>query len=259
MYRCFLNSFLLIFLSFAALFVEAQTLRVLSYNIHHGADVNGKLDLNQIASVIRASKPDLVALQEVDSMTKRTGKVDQLKELAALTGMYYFHGKSMDYDGGGYGVGILSKRPFNRSFVTRLPNFPKSEPRVAATIEIPLKKNKSILFTSIHLDYVADGTERLAQAQKLNEVFAVMSTPSIFAGDFNAPPEEACMKEVIFQDYQETDPTGKTLTFPSGEPNTKIDYVLVSKAHRWKLKRYTVIDERIASDHRPVLSIVQLN
>ena len=120
--------------------VQAQKIRVLTYNIHHGEDVNGKLDLQQIADVINKADPDVAALQEVDSATGRTNKLDELKELARLTGMKYFYGKSMNYGGGGYGVGILTRLPIVDSFIIRLPGLPKSEPRVAATVELQLKK-----------------------------------------------------------------------------------------------------------------------
>jgi endonuclease/exonuclease/phosphatase family metal-dependent hydrolase len=238
--------------------LHAQKIRVLTYNIHHGEDVNGKLDLQPIASVINKVSPDVVALQEVDSATNRTKKVDQLKELAALTGMNFFYGKSMDYDGGGYGVGILTRLPVMDSFVTRLPNFSKSEPRVAATVELELNNKKRFLFSAIHLDNVKDPAERMEQAKRVQEVFAQKHMPSILAGDFNAQPDEATMKNIIFQLYEETDPTGQSLTFPSNQPTVKIDYVLVCKKHLWKKKSYKIIEEKIASDHRPVLSVVQL-
>ena len=44
----------------------ADELRLVAYNIHHGEGMDGKLDLERIARVIAAEKPDLVALQEVD-------------------------------------------------------------------------------------------------------------------------------------------------------------------------------------------------
>ena len=259
MIQRFLGCFcLLVFILSAPYSLQAQTIRVLTYNIHHGEDVNGRLDLEQIAAVIKAARPDVVALQEVDSMTNRTGRVDQLKTLATMTGMHFFFGKNMDYDGGGYGVGILTHLPIRRAFVTRLPHLPKSEPRVTATVELPLRKNRTFLFSTIHLDYVSDPTERMAQAQKLLEVFSTITTPSIFAGDFNAPPDETTMKDHIFNFYGETDPTGQMFTYPSGTPEVKIDYVLVSKGHQWKIKQYHVIDEKVASDHRPVLSVIRL-
>ena len=62
----------------------SRTLRVLTYNIHHAAGTDGKVDIERIARVIQSAKPDLVALQEVDQATKRSGGVDQLARLAEL-------------------------------------------------------------------------------------------------------------------------------------------------------------------------------
>lgn len=239
-------------------YTGAQQLRILTYNIHHGEDMNGKLDLQQIANVINATKPDIVALQEVDSVTNRTKQTDQLKELASLTNMNYFYGKSMNYCGGGYGVGILTKLKIVNSFVTLLPGFSKSEPRAMATVELELKNKKHFVFSAIHLDSDRDPEERIEQAKKILVLFSQMKKPSIIAGDFNAQPEEATMKDIVYSLYNETDPSGYSFSFPSAQPAVKIDYILVSKGHHWKKIYYEVINEKIASDHRPVLSVVKL-
>ena len=47
-----------------------QELRVLTYNIQHGAGADGIVDLERQAEVIQRLKPDLVALQEVDDRTQ---------------------------------------------------------------------------------------------------------------------------------------------------------------------------------------------
>ena len=61
--------------------------RVLTYNIHHGEGLDGRIDLPRQAAIMTSAAPDLVALQEVDRGTARAGGVDQLAELARLTGM----------------------------------------------------------------------------------------------------------------------------------------------------------------------------
>src|SRR5438270_1349612 len=71
-------------------------LTVMTYNIHHGAGMDGKVDLPRIAEVIKRSGADLVALQEVDRITLRTSRIDQCKELGRLTGMHAYFGKAMD-------------------------------------------------------------------------------------------------------------------------------------------------------------------
>src|SRR6202165_2432600 len=47
------------------------TLRVLTYNIHHGEGTDGRFDVPRLAEVIKSVRPDLVALQEVDEGTER--------------------------------------------------------------------------------------------------------------------------------------------------------------------------------------------
>ena len=63
------------------------TLRVMTWNIRHGEGLDGRVDLERIAAVIRASGADLVGLQEVDRGVRRTGGVDMPAELARLTGL----------------------------------------------------------------------------------------------------------------------------------------------------------------------------
>ena len=91
------------------------TLRILAYNIHHGAGNDEKLDLERIARLVHSLDPDLVALQEVDDRTERTGRVDQAAELGRLTGMAWAFGSFMDYEGGRYGMAVLSALPFAES------------------------------------------------------------------------------------------------------------------------------------------------
>src|SRR5690554_4405995 len=85
-----------------------QSLKVLSYNIHHANPPSKPdfIDLPAIAKVINESDADLVALQEVDVNTIRSGKgINQTEELGRLTNRHYFFVKGIDYQGGEYGIG----------------------------------------------------------------------------------------------------------------------------------------------------------
>ena len=84
-----------------------KPITVLSYNIHHGAGMDTILNLERIARVIKSESPDIVALQEVDINTERTGKVNQIEVLGKLTNMNFAFGKSIDLLGGQYGNAIL--------------------------------------------------------------------------------------------------------------------------------------------------------
>ena len=61
--------------------------RVMTYNIHHGEGLDGKVDLQRIAELIKREQADIVALQEVDKGVQRTARRDLPAELAALTGL----------------------------------------------------------------------------------------------------------------------------------------------------------------------------
>ena len=88
---------------------SVDTLRVLSYNIHHAEGMDGAVDLERIADLINRLEPDVVALQEVDQLVERTERVDQAMVLGELTSLTPVFGAFMDYQGGQYGMALLSR------------------------------------------------------------------------------------------------------------------------------------------------------
>jgi endonuclease/exonuclease/phosphatase family metal-dependent hydrolase len=232
---------------------EPEKVTVLSYNIHHGAGTDGKLDLERIARIIRDQKPDLVALQEVDVKTSRSGGVDEAAELGRLTGMNAVFGKAMDYSGGEYGQAILSRWPIKEHVVHQLPQRAGREPRVllVATVESP---NGNIVFATTHLDHEVEEV-RVEQARAINQILIKegKKTPVVLAGDFNAVPESGTMAE-MFKLWIDTAGDSAAPTIPAGNPRRRIDYILVARGGNgaWKTLRSEVLNEPIASDHRPV-------
>lgn len=238
------------------LFAQTQKVKILTYNIHHGENMKQVLDLQGIANVILATNPDLVALQEVDSSTSRTSQSDQLKELASITGMYTYFVKAMDFDGGGYGTGILSRFPINNSITLPLPSSKGNEPRAAGIVTIQLPGDSTLRFVTTHLDAGKHATDRIAQANALADYFRETATPVIIAGDFNALPAS---KEITVLKQVFTDATSQMgPTFPSDSPRIKIDYIMVAPKHRWTVTGARIIEETVASDHRPVLCELEI-
>ncbi len=172
----------------------ASDLRVLCYNIHHANPPSRPnfIDLEAIAKVIREQGPDVVALQEVDVHTIRSGKTsNQAAELAKLSGMpYYFFAKAIDYEGGEYGVAILSKFPMEDMKNRPLPTADGSggEHRTLATAVVTLPQGKKIVFACTHLDAQKGDTNRLLQINKITEILQQEKLPVVIAGDFNANP-----------------------------------------------------------------------
>src|SRR5882762_1627926 len=113
-----------------------RTLRIMTYNIHTGVGMDKKLDLQRIADVINHERPDLVGLQEVDRGVKRTGGVDEIAELARLTKMEYAFAHNLDYQGGQYGVAILSRYPILKTDHRMYKNKREAERRGMIRIEV---------------------------------------------------------------------------------------------------------------------------
>ena len=88
---------------------ENNTLCIMSYNIRNGRGMDDVTDFRRTAAVINKVCPDVVAVQEIDSVTGRSGGKDVLREIAGLTLMHHMYAPAIDYDGGKYGIGMLSK------------------------------------------------------------------------------------------------------------------------------------------------------
>lgn len=237
---------------------RSDRLRLLTYNIHHGEGMDQKLDLERIARVIRQTGADLVALQEVDVRTKRTLEVDQASELGRLTGLWSYFGKAMDYQGGEYGVAVLSRWPAVATNLWRLPGSAGREPRVAFEVQVRVGGQGPLLcFISTHLDHASE-PERLRQTQWISDHLSQTTNElAILAGDLNAIPESAPMR-VLLETWMDLKGKGESWTIPSENPRRRIDYILARPAPSWVLVESHVINEPVASDHRPVLAVVEL-
>jgi len=234
---------------------SSMIVRVLTYNILHGKTLKGDFDLDLIAKVIADTNPDLVALQEVDFKTNRSKKYDLVTELGWRTKMAPLFARAMPYDGGEYGEGILSRYTFLSSKNHPLP-FPEGkEPRAAAEIQVSLN-GELIRFVGTHLDHEKNPEARFFQARELNRIFTKDDIPSILVGDLNETPDKGAM-QLLFQEWERSFKEDVP-TFPSVKPVKKIDYVLFRPANRWRVLETRVIDEQVASDHRPVLVVLEL-
>lgn len=232
-------------------------LKVLSYNIHHANPPSkpDHIDLKGIAEVIKESGADLVALQEVDVYTRRSGKKShQAEELGKLTGMHVFFSKGIDYQGGEYGTAILSRFPIIETQRHELPNLPgvKSEPRTLAVATVEVSGVK-IRFANTHLDF----TNKENNFFQVNEIIHLLNKgkePVIMAGDFNAVPESPSIK-LLDELFTRSCSKKCAFTSPQDKPVRVIDYIMVSSDSNLKKVDHQVIEEVYASDHRPVLAV----
>lgn len=237
---------------------SSKIVKVLTFNILHGATTKGDFNLDVIAKVIIDANPDFVALQEVDYMTNRAKKYDLVTELGWRAKMAPIFGKAMSYDNGEYGEGVLSKFSFLQTRNIALPFSPGKEPRAALEIVTLLSPNDTIAFVGTHLDHEEDEKNRVVQVKKINEVFSLNKYPTILAGDLNAIPGSTpinILEEVWVAAYDKDQPAA---TYPSDNPAKKIDYVMFYPKNRWRVLETEVIQDSIASDHCAYLVTLEL-
>lgn len=222
----------------------AERLRVLTYNIHHGEGSDGKLDYERLAGKIGELRPDVAVLQEVDRGTKRAGGIDQAARLAKLTGMKFVFGRAMPYDGGEYGLAILSRFPIELSDTYPLPFDFGQEPRALLRARI-VPDNGLPVFDcwTTHLCHQSEAA-RVRQAKQIRWVLRQLDdAPAILAGDFNARPGSAPMEAMMADDWMD-----------ATAPRSEIDYVLIRRRDAWRAAKVVVLEDRTVSDHRPVLA-----
>ena len=223
---------------------QNRQLQVMSYNVRHCAGMDLVVDYDRTSVVIVQQQPDVVALQELDSMTGRSGHHDQLDELATRTGYHPVFGAAIEFNGGLYGVGILSREmPVSTK---RIP-LPGEEPRVLLVAEL-----EDYVIACTHLDL--NEAQRLASISLIVEEAQRWQKPFLLAGDWNDTPDSELLK-VMTQHF--TVLTGYEATYPADEPTECIDYVGVFNGRAEAIESH-VIDEPEASDHRPLVVWVRL-
>lgn len=239
-------------------FSSTGSFRVMTYNIHHGEGTDSTVDLRRIASLIRESGADIVALQEVDRGVERTKKIDIMTELSDLTGMAYAFGKNIDYQGGDYGNGFLTRFPILEERNHWYTMLRSGEQRGLLQLVVEIG-GVEVAVMNTHLDYRPDDTERLANVDEILSIARRFSPrPTVLCGDFNDLPESRTMASLrrMFEDTWLLAGNGDGFTYPSVAPIKRIDYVLVSQRGD-TIASLRPIAARVmhspASDHLPVV------
>lgn len=221
-------------------FAQHRNLRLMSYNIRNAKGMDNKTDYDRTAAVIKNANADIIALQELDSVTKRNGREDVLKILSEKTGLFSVYGAAIDYQGGKYGVGILSRQ----------------KPLKYYTLPLPGKEEQRVLLVTVFKKYVIFCThwsltdaDRLTSAAIINKEAGKFRKTIYLLGDLNAEPHSNAIA-VLIQDWFLI--SGEQSTFPAPVPTKCIDYIF-SNNRKVKVISKNVLEEPMASDHRPVL------
>ena len=231
---------------------EENSIRLMSYNIRNAKGLDNITDYDRISNIIKSAAPDIIGIQELDSVTGRSNKVDVLDVISRETLMYPTYAASINYDGGKYGIGILSKeKPIN---VIRVPLPCRSEPRVLLIVEL-----KDYYFANTHFSLNEEDRMKAVEIIK-NEIKKLnVNKPFFLVGDINSSPESEVIKSLL-SDFRTLVPSNQ-LTIPADNPTSCIDYILgYNGATGWSLLTDKgVVAEKVASDHRPLYADIRLH
>jgi endonuclease/exonuclease/phosphatase family metal-dependent hydrolase len=248
--------------------VPDTPLKVLVYNVHAGKDAAGVDNLQRVADIVKSSGADIALLQEVDKRTKRSGGVDQPAEYARRTGFNVAFGRSLDYDGGEYGIAVLSRWPIRTDTAIHLPVSPPQErsggshePRVMQLVGITSPFGP-LTIVNTHIDASGPETYRLQEIKTIiagwKQLLARGGSRVLTGGDFNSTPESAVQTNLRasgLDDAWARCGSGAGLSYPANVPVKRIDYLFLASGVECTHAEVLVTE---ASDHRPVLFTLRL-
>lgn len=215
---------------------------------------------------------DVLALQEADKRTVRTGGHHVAQELAAKLGMNWAHAPAgiprgvtpvkrqwwLDFeepidlhDKGDTGVALLSRVPLTD--VTRI-DLPWQEcpwrPRLAIAATISIGPQQIRLFNA-HVDPHAASDGQLAQLEVIAAQADAADRPTIILGDFNTLSRQKCLDTRQFLEsrgYATPIPTG-TATWRGAGLKMHADWIFTRGV---KIERWGVAKPLNVSDHWPI-------
>ena len=234
-----------------------NSIRLATYNTHRceGWETQTNVDranYNNTAKVISLIDPDVIALQELDKFTTWHPH-DQLQELADSTGMKPYYCKTIDYRGGDYGIGILSKREPLRTVSGDLPG---TEAR-----KFFLAEFDDYIFIATHLCHL-ETTNRAQSVEIINAYiaanYASYTKPIFLAGDFNESNMSSEMMVKLKEKWEIISTSSNT--FMNTATPKRIDYIVLYKGNKaacevlgTAVPSYDEINVNKVSDHLPVL------
>lgn len=226
--------------------------KFMSFNVRNCKGMDKKVNFDRVAAVISDYNPQIVAVQELDSLTARN-RYFVLKQLADRTGMEYIYAKAIDFDEGAYGIGILSREKPLRYESIALPG--REERRTLLMAEF-----STYIFCNTHLSLTDE--DRLASVDIIMDAVKQFrqncpEKPVFIAGDWNGTPSSEAIRKMEEHFNFLTDTS--VFTFPSDKPDRTIDYIAVLKGFDCKVFESFVPAAAMASDHRPVVCRVKWN
>ena len=227
-------------------------LRVVTLNMHHGSE-----GTTNIVAALKKLNPDIIALQEVDKHVRRSGRVDQARFIAEELGMKHVFCKHFDFDGGEYGLALISR--YDMQDARRIKFTQGRAVALFAKIRAP---GRTISVINMHLQYsepdwprarILEAEQiRLAQAGETLRFARAAGSDVIVLGDMNALDysEEYALFARLFHDPCACSSRWWNRTWPAPFPTERLDYIWIPRS--WQVSYCATLPGNI-SDHFPVV------
>ena len=206
------------------------------------------VNLTPVARLIQALDCDIIGLNEVRGAGEAAHYINQAEWLANQTDRYFYFAKATEFPGeGSYGTALLSRFPIQSGETIPVPPIAAEsdrEPRCILKAVVEAQQDITVFVSHF-------GGHPLEQRNAVNCLLSEMkktATPILFLGDLNTVPESDVLKPVYHQ-MEEAFSEGNPFTFPSFQPERKIDYIFASKPA--KFVNSEVVEE-VISDHFPL-------
>jgi endonuclease/exonuclease/phosphatase family metal-dependent hydrolase len=151
--------------------------------------------VDAIAAELHAMQAAVIALQEVDVRTRRTGFVDEPAVLATALGFQYVFAAAIKWDEGDYGLAVLSRWPLTAVRRHRLDATAAAEPRIVLEVTVCADGRPLRLFNH-HAD--GRGASRETGFAELRAIVkADVGRGMLVLGDLNEHPDAPGVRSLI--------------------------------------------------------------
>jgi len=227
---------------------KADSLRVLTWNIHGCIGLDRRFDPIRTGTVLRGLIPDIAAIQEVDLRRKTAIFPDINLYLQSLIGDHAHQAWTVSNNTGDYGQILASRFPLTDSKVHDI-SLPGCEPRkIIETTVLHTAGRLRVMAT--HLGFWnKEGDYQLDRLRDI--VMTDLSSPLLLLGDFNVW-RNIRNRHDLFKLF-EMQSTHRS--FPSLLPVLALDRIMCRGGARL-LESRAVQEARLVSDHLPVLASI---
>lgn len=240
-----------------------MNINVMTFNIQHGFDYAKQdgINLQLMADTIKKLGGDIVGLNEVRDAGRDPDYTAQAKIIAEQLGYHWFFAKTIDFPGGPYGNGLVSKYPILSAekvsiedpFIKDEPTYYETRCILKAVIDVPgFCGGLTVLISHFGLAK----SEQHNAVTRVREVVADLKGPIVFMGDLNMQPDDEILQPIftVMKDTATAFEAPK-FSFPSDEPDRKIDYIFVDKDTAVVSADIPAV---VASDHRPCIATIRV-